>query len=339
MFNNSKQTMLSPNERLSKAAEYGDLEGIKKAIEDGAILDYNLSDNHYNNHTGEDRNPLLLAIRAGNEEVAKYLLDKVETIDGTEYYNIGSIGKKLFEAAKTDEMKLLIAEKADIRLFAIQGSARESLAHTLKAMLKQYRQKFAALDSKIESKGMQMVDVKKLLEAQNLAIKQIQAKNDLIAQQNDIIKHLNEELIQQKAVIVELQFKHNSLAEDKTLSIEVNEHERQLQELKQEIAALKTQLNKGRFKDKAQNATTIQALALGFLTRKNQSLKGLKEQRKAEIQAKLPEAMGRLATSGKYEDMARLAEAMKHERLHEAMQIIRGKSEQEVAIGSRLVKY
>jgi hypothetical protein len=227
MMNNSKRPIISVNERLLKAADCGDFEGVKKAIEDGASLDYNLG----NNPAGHNKNPLFLAVQAGREEIARYLLDNVEIIDAVEYSHTGSLGKKLFESAKTNEIKVLIAEKADISLFrTIQGTLDEKLAHTVKAMLKQYRQVFAVLDSKIESQSTQIIDIKNLLEAENSAIKQMQVKDDLIAQQNDIIKQLSEELMQQKAAIAELQLKFD----DNSLSIEVNEHERQLQELKQE---------------------------------------------------------------------------------------------------------
>jgi hypothetical protein len=49
--------------------------------------------------------------------------------------------------------------------------------------------------------------------------------------------------------------------------------------------------------------------------------------------------MAKFAAEGKYDDMAKLVDAMKHENLHQAMQIVRGKPEQEVAIGNKVIKY
>jgi ankyrin repeat protein len=82
------------------------------------------------------------------------------------------------------------------------------------------------------------------------------------------------------------------------------------------------------FQDK--KASIIQANVRGFFARKHHPLKHTMEAHRSEVQAQSANTFSRLATEGKFDGISKLSTAIKNNHLHEAMQIIRDKPEQEM---------
>lgn len=160
-----------------------------------------------------------------------------------------------------------------------------------------------------------------------------QEKSNDHNQPKKLVSTTNDPKISESQLIIEGQKKAIMLLEE-----EVNKLRLENTILKKEVETLKSSLPKKSIDDK--QVITIQKMFRGYHARNNYSLTDLKEARKKEVLEKSSGIMGNLAKEGKFDQIAKLASAIKDEKYHDAMQIIRGIPEQEFELSNGLkIKY
>lgn len=153
----------------------------------------------------------------------------------------------------------------------------------------------------------------------------------------DELKNIKQELQNSQSRVKELEKEITKLHEgNKVLKQQNTEKDIQLSNLQKENNSLKSVIGRhGLAQERAEAATTIQALVRGHSIRKVIPLEDMKAERKKEIQ----EAMKKLMEAGKYSELSKLATAMEKGQLHTAMQIIRGIPEKNIEVQGRAVSY